>query len=684
MKYYVIPLFACLFCNTATISQIVSRGPYLQMVNQSAATIRWRTDVPTNSRINFGITAGSLSSQINDATITLEHELRLTGLPADTKHFYNIGSSSTILDANPKNSFITAPPANTTRKIRIAAFGDCGIYSANQINVRDQYLNYIGNIPTDLWVLMGDNAYSYGWDNEYQTGFFDIYESNMLRNHPLFPSPGNHDYRNSQTYASDRITVDYYKNFTLPPNGECGGVPSGSEAYYSFDWGPIHFLSLDSYGTEDGNTTRLYDTLGSQVSWIKQDLAANTKKWTIVYFHHPPYTQGGHLSDAEQELVDIRQNFIRILERFGVDLVVCGHSHAYERSYLLKNHYGNNASFDKSIHTTDSSSAYYNGTTNSCPYHYDNGKYQHGTVYVVAGSSGQSNSFPYSSMNALPFVYGNGSNGGSFFFEIDNNRLDAKMIGYDGLIKDQFTIMKEVNKVTNVTMLLGNNTQLTASWPGNYNWSTGATSRSVVVNPITSTSYTVQDNLQCLKDSFHVLVTTILPLQLSYFNGKAIGNRSSLNWSTLQEQDVNYFEVQKMENGSFTNIGRVFSKGNSTVGFSYFYDDKLLTDGNYFYRLNMVDKSAISKYSEVVKVSIRNEERFLVFPASVNRGAKITIQDNRDNQSKAQLIDETGKVLWQSSFIKKVTMPTGSLSAGTYIILIESGESKETKKIVIN
>jgi acid phosphatase type 7 len=146
----------------------------------------------------------------------------------------------------------------------------------------------------------------------------------------LFPTPGNHDYY-SATQSSRSHT--YYNIFTMPTAGESGGIASGTEAWYSYDWGNIHFLSLDSYGTESPNNSRLYDTTGPQVNWIKNDLAANNKKWTVAYWHHPPYTMGSHNSDTESELVNIRQNFIRILERYGVDLILCGHSHDYERPY---------------------------------------------------------------------------------------------------------------------------------------------------------------------------------------------------------------------------------------------------------------------------------------------------------------------------------------------------------------
>jgi hypothetical protein len=351
-------------------------------------------------------------------------------------------------------------------------------------------------------ILLGDNAYTNGTDAEYQTGFFAPYQSNILKNHVIMPAPGNHDYYSTNQASR---TGPYYQNFTMPTAGECGGVSSGTEAYYSWDRGDVHFVSLDSYGTESPNASRLYDPLGAQVTWLKQDLAANTKKWTIVYWHHPPYTMGSHNSDTETELVNIRTNLVNILESYGVDLVMCGHSHDYERSYLLKGYTGNEASFNTGTYAVSSSSAKYNGTANSCPYNLANGQVNHGTVYVVSGSSGASGgvqaNYPH---NALPWAF---NDGGMLYLEIEANRLDAKFIRRDNVIADQFTIMKDVNKTYNHTIPSGTPTQISASWVGNYSWSTGATTKSVTVSPTSNTTYTVNDGSGCISDVFNFTVT---------------------------------------------------------------------------------------------------------------------------------------------------------------------------------
>ncbi len=493
-------------------AQTIIRGPYLNLATRSGIVIRWKTDVATDSKVNFGTTAGNLSQSVVVDTFTNEHIVQLTGLAVNTKYFYSIGSTSQILQGDADNYFRTAPSAVSNQKVRILAMGDMGNNSTSQVNVRNAYLNYNGTKYTDIWMLLGDNAYEQGTESNYNTNFFNIYQQNLTKNHVLWPAPGNHDYANNAARQADH-NIAYYKIFSLPSNSEAGGVASNTEAYYSYNYGNIHFVSLDSYGWETGST-RLYDTLGLQVKWLKQDLAANNQKWTVVYFHHPPYTKGSHDSDLEPELISMRQNVVRILERYKVDLVLNGHSHSYERSYLINGHYGLENTFNSATHALSSSTGKYDGSTNSCPYIKNSSEVRNGIVYAVVGSSGKiagsSLGYPHQAMQ-----YSNVSTPGAMVIEIENNRLDAKWICSDGVIRDNFTMMKQVNKNTDTTVTSASRTTLSASWIGNYTWSTGETTRTITISPSTSGVYTVRDNANCLADTFNVTVpdqTSIIKL----------------------------------------------------------------------------------------------------------------------------------------------------------------------------
>lgn len=486
------------------LPEVLKRGPYLLRATQNSMEVKWLTDLAASSKVRFSTTAGVYTDSVVDLASSTSHVINLVNLQPNTKYYYTIGSATRQLQGDATNFFVTPPVPGSEGKYNFWLVGDCGNNSTNQKNVRDAYINYMGSDVTNGWLLLGDNAYSSGTETEYQTQFFDVYQGTVSKNMPLYPSPGNHDYNNGSLFDH---SVPYYSIFDMLANGEAGGVASNTEAYYSYDYGNIHFLSLDSYGKEDG-VNRLYDTLGVQVQWIKQDLAANTKKWVVAYWHHPPYTMGSHNSDTESDLTKMHTNFIRILERYKVDLIVCGHSHEYERSKLIKGHYGNETSFNPATHNLSQSNGRYDGTTNSCTYMKDSTHTYDGTVYVVSGSAGQldanvQSAWPHNAMSA----YNNSTNGGSMLLTVEGGRLDAKWVCADGVVRDQFTMIKDANKVRNYTINSGESLTLIASWKGQYSWShNGATTASVSVSLTTSATYVVNDQYQCVTDTFKVTV----------------------------------------------------------------------------------------------------------------------------------------------------------------------------------
>lgn len=483
------------------------RSPYLQVATEHSMTIRWRTDMLDVSFVRYGTHPGKLDQIAGNDYRTSEHIVTLNGLQPETRYYYLIEGFRDTLQGDANNYFSTLPPQGKAGKYRIGVYGDCGSISTNQSDARDQFVKYLGNDYLNAWILLGDNAYSFGKDYEYQGHFFNVYKDNLLKKSPLFPAPGNHDYQD-EPYAAEVAQrsgeIAYYRNFSMPTKGESGGVPSHTSAYYSFDIGNAHFISMDSQGSQE-NGKRLFDTTSTQVLWVKRDLEANKdKEWIIVYWHHPPYSMGSHNSDRESQMVKIRENFIPILERYGVDLILCGHSHSYERSKLMNGHYGMEASFNPAVHLLSNSSGYFDGSENSCPYIKDeSGK---GTVYVVSGSSSRTDhkqaTFPH---DALPFA--SIDYVGASLLEIEDNRLDFKWICEDGKIRDNFTIMKGVNRKQVIKAKKGEAVKLTASFIGEYKWSDSSSKeRSITIKPTRNMTYTVADPTNCLKDSFEIQI----------------------------------------------------------------------------------------------------------------------------------------------------------------------------------
>jgi Calcineurin-like phosphoesterase/Purple acid Phosphatase, N-terminal domain len=418
-------MMALLLAGNALAGPVV-RGPYLQRASPDSITVRWRTSAATDSRVTFGPSPDSLTRSAEDAAVTTEHEMTITGLAPETRYYYSVGSTSGPLAGGDASTFfLTPPPAGTARPTRIWVIGDSGTANFNAETVYNVYRAFTGSTYTHLWLMLGDNAYLDGTDAEYQRAVFDMYPE-LLRQSVLWPTLGNHD-----GHSADSATQagPYYAIFTLPRNAEAGGVPSGTEAYYSFDYGNLHFVVLDSYETDRS-------AAGAMMSWLKADLQATTADWLIAFWHHPPYSKGSHDSDAEIELIQMRETFLPVLESYGVDLVLTGHSHSYERSKLIDGHYGSSATFS-GVHVIDGGSGRVNDTGA-----YDKGSPgapNDGAVYAVAGSSGQISGGPLNH----PAMYISRNELGSMVLDVNGLRLDAQFLNTNGTVRDSFTIIKE-------------------------------------------------------------------------------------------------------------------------------------------------------------------------------------------------------------------------------------------------
>lgn len=404
----------------------VTRGPYLQNLTSSNIVVRWRTDAPVASLVRF--TAGPHTGiwSIRDLEPKTEHSITLTNLASDMGYQYQVESETDVLSEGPDHFFFTGPAVK--RPTRIWVIGDSGTASVAAKAVYNQYREFTGNRYTDFWLMLGDNAYGIGTDAEYQNAVFDMYPE-LLHCTPLWSTMGNHE-----TYSLEENGQHaYFNNFTFPTAGEAGGEPSGTEHYYSFDYGNIHVICLDS--EESARTP------GSpMLVWLEEDLAANTKDWTIAMWHSPPYTKGSHDSDnifdSAGRMQDMRENVLPILEAHGVDLVLGGHSHNYERSFLIDGHYGYSSSLlpemfkDAGSGRPEETGAYRKSDTGSAP--------NQGTVYVVAGSSG----WATFSTGRHPVMHTALLRMGSLVLDINNHRLDAKFLRETGEIDDHFTILK--------------------------------------------------------------------------------------------------------------------------------------------------------------------------------------------------------------------------------------------------
>ncbi len=432
-------LFLFLTTNLEIAAQSVVRGPYLQLGTSTSMTIRWRTSAATTSKVWYGENTANWLDSSTLLLDTVDHEVTLTGLQPGTKYFYAVGDTNGILQYDLVGLFpgeqvggdnnhylITSPNIGEDQPVTIWALGDAGLKDANQRAVRDGFYTHNQDPHSDVVLFLGDNAYDTGTDPEYQAACFENMYERTLINSVVWPSPGERDILSVDTMTG---VGPYYDIFTMPQNGEAGGVASATEHYYSFDYANIHFISLN---TEDG-VSRF-----QMKNWLQQDLNATSQDWIIVYFHKTPYYTS----------TEFRTDFLPILEAGGVDLILNAHKKFYARSFLTNDNYGIEGSFDTTTMALDIS----NGKRD------EEGAYMKppgivadtGTVYVTAGSSG---SF---TMNVDTFPFWSTQVGapdmGSLRIQVLGNELDVEFIDQSGNVVDYFAMSKGIGQWPEVSI----------------------------------------------------------------------------------------------------------------------------------------------------------------------------------------------------------------------------------------
>jgi hypothetical protein len=481
---------------------------FLQQVTADSAIVKWRGKADA-------VCAGTDPDNLNifvQASTQAGHQLaQLSGLEADTLYYYAVGGAA---PGSPEQSFRTAPQTGGTSRdgnIHILLLGDSGTatesiqgrskHAGEALEVLQGFQKYNAdqgnNEALDLLLLLGDNAYLAGTDEQWQGAFFDIYPE-LITHTAVWPTIGNHemgvapldicllfahprcaagpmvipmggvsDSSDPNSYdgkgdGPDEAGFPYLNIFSLPAQGEAGGVASGTEQYYAFDYGNVHIVSLDSQLSNRDPVQR--DTMRN---WLIEDLSANQQDWTVVIFHHPPYSRGeNHDSDLEPAEIDMRKAFTPVFEDYGVDVVYSGHAHSYERSWYLNGHQGAATTFNAQEHTQLNAAG--EPSLGQGDEAYQQISADTGTddkaVYTVAGNAGKADdenpcpegrSLGCTMPNwlthpahrtfdaATPGARSNGlARKGSVVLDIGKDTLTSRLVDDRGQVLDYFTIMR--------------------------------------------------------------------------------------------------------------------------------------------------------------------------------------------------------------------------------------------------
>ena len=506
--------------SVVTLDSVAAQPPermFLQQVSTHSAIVKWRGG-DANS-VCFSRKLKDLSKQnwprcIDGVATDGGHmEARLTGLAPDKNYFYSVGGS-----AGSEQQFRTAPNTNKPPKdgnTHILIVGDSGTQTedghageaARALAGYETYNAANGDEPVDIFLALGDNAYVSGTDAQWQGAFFEIYPQ-ILKSAFTLPTIGNHEmgygpiplcvlvpahpacavadpiiplagvstsadsasYDGNGDLQPDGTGMPYFDIFSLPIAAESGGVPSGTEQYYAVDYGNVHIVSLDSQLSARDPGQR-----AAMKEWLMADLAANNRDWTIVIFHHPPYSKGrNHDSDTANQRLDIdqpqwdmRNEFTPVFEDYGVDVVYSGHAHSYERSFYLRGLTVTSAEMtaleDYVELNGEGEPALGYGAESYQQLSPTSGGLDDRVVYTVAGSSGKADDEPGGFDNPVEWLRhpalvpqpadalpeGCGSDEGchhglavlgTVVLDASKNALTARFVDEHGAVLDQFTI----------------------------------------------------------------------------------------------------------------------------------------------------------------------------------------------------------------------------------------------------
>ena len=320
---------------------LASESRYIRQIvaqdNSISRTIMWQSDnSEADAVIEYRLEGAEKSQTIgatdkaftDDGSTTYIHEATLTGLTPNTKYEYRVGYGTD----RRSDWYHLETVGASVYDVLIYPDSQSGDYSQWEEIVKSSALR---NPRTALYISMGDlvdnGEHAYQW----RTWLNSI--KPLSANVPLATTLGNHemytlDWKMREPYA-------YLNYFAVPPNGN----ETFNRRYYSYDFGDVHYVVLDTMlyesNHEDNHDTHHPDLYDVQIQWLRQDLTANTKKWSVVLMHRDPFQYAFDRPGANRAVGfdDEGVLFMPIFDEFNVDLVLSAHLHSYRNRGHVRN-----------------------------------------------------------------------------------------------------------------------------------------------------------------------------------------------------------------------------------------------------------------------------------------------------------------------------------------------------------
>jgi len=277
----------------------ITKGPYLIKPGQTSMIVMWESDNGEEAELFYGADPDLKISlpvkplaQKNDLFL---YQATIENLNAGIKYFYQIRMSELKTKIF---RFHTAPQPD--KPLDFVAIGD----SRTGHDINRSISDIILDLDPELVINMGDLVQTGGKFEEWGPHYFQP-AAEVMDHIPLISTLGDHD-----TQIDDGENFQYY----LRP------AASAKQLWFSYDYGPAHFVSLDYRGENDPG----------MMDWFEEDMSASNAEWKFVYLHRPSYNLGGHRTNWGAG------HWPDLYRKHKVDIVFAGHSHLYERFFPMR------------------------------------------------------------------------------------------------------------------------------------------------------------------------------------------------------------------------------------------------------------------------------------------------------------------------------------------------------------
>jgi len=304
-----------------------TQPPYLNTPSLTSMELSFEFDRAATSTIEVGLTEADLkvvSTQMSPARL---HGARLMDLSPDTPYFYRVSGRDEAgnMISSGLLSFRTAPSPG--RPFTFVAIGD----TEARAHVNNAVSQQIWPERPNLMLIAGDLTDGgsaerrFEWTHEYFRGMGPLFGRV-----PVVAAIGNGEQE-----------LKWFRHYHRQPE---------PENYFSLVYGDVEFFVLDSYlkyreKSDPGFRAR-------QRAWLEQALSKSNAKWKIALHHHDTRTSdeddygNSWRGTSQHGDSEVQTDFVPLFERFGVDLVLFGHLHSYERSWPLR---GNQVDIEKGV-----------------------------------------------------------------------------------------------------------------------------------------------------------------------------------------------------------------------------------------------------------------------------------------------------------------------------------------------